>query len=311
MARYSARLRIEHTRVMDAPIAQVYEQVADLCRWSEWSPWLAAQNDARLTFSERADQAGSHCTWSSPRSGEGTVEHLRLRPLERIEQRVRCQQPFAFGGTIRWTFTQRAGQTEVRWVLRGRVNFALRFVAQTVKATLALDYRYAMDRLAALVEPPAAPRYVITHLGLREIGPERYVHTSYRGPLQGLGNARQKGLSELRRELAKQTIEPCGAPLSVYLTTNTRLRTTQCHIGIPVDAPTPLPTRDMPAQRAYVVRLQGSHAALDIAWYLAMQGMMAANILPDQRLPPFERYLVDSGTASDGNNVTELHIPVR
>ncbi len=312
MGRYSSRVTVEHTRVIDAPIRQVYARVADFRRWNEWCPWLTPEDDGDVLLSERTDAVASRCNWSSQRHGAGSLTHVRLLPLQRIEQRLCCQRPFALRGKITWKFTERAGQTEVSWRLQARVGFSLRFVAPTVKASLALDYRYALDRLAALLEPLDAPRYAIEHLGVREIEASRYVCRSYRGTLKGLAAARTQILTELQQHRAHGVL-PASAPLAVYVHTSPKLGTTHCYFGIPVDTSEvgTLPVRDLPAMRAYVLRLQGSLNALDVAWYLAMQRLLALGINPDQRQPPFERYLVQAdGLVTENDFITDLHIPV-
>jgi ribosome-associated toxin RatA of RatAB toxin-antitoxin module len=312
MGRYSSRVVVEHTRVIAAPIRQVYAKVADFRHWSEWCPWLVPEDDVEVLLSDRTDAVASRCSWNSKRYGVGTLAHARLAPLQRIEQRLRCQLPFALRGKIVWKFTERDDQTEVSWRLQARVGFSLRFVAQTVKASLALDYRYAMDRLAALFEPLDAPRYSITHLGVHQSEASRYVYQSYEGSIQGLAAAGKKILTGLQQQLAQHDVLPAGAPLAVYVKTNTRLGTTHCYFGIPVatDHVGALPVRELPAQRVYKVRLQGRLSALDMAWYLAMQRLLAENIAPDQRRAPFEIYFVDADSAMENDRVTELHIPV-
>jgi hypothetical protein len=102
-------------------------------------------------------------------------------------------------------------------------------------------------------------------------------------------------------------------PIVLYFKTNIKLKTTVCHIGIPIDDLNgigSMPVRAMSAHRAYVVSLHGSVAALEIAWYLAMQRMVAEKLQPDQRLPPFERYLVNSDGTPENDCVTELYLPV-
>ena len=55
MARYSGRLRVAETRIIAAPIAEVYAQIADFRRWSEWSPWLEHDPDAQASLSDKTD----------------------------------------------------------------------------------------------------------------------------------------------------------------------------------------------------------------------------------------------------------------
>ena len=313
MGRYSSRVTVEHTRVIDAPVHQVYARVADLRHWSEWCPWLAPEDDVEELLSNTTNAVASRCSWNSQRHGAGTIAHVRLLPLQRIEQRLRCQLPFALRGKMTWKFTERAGQTEVNWRLQARVGFSLRFVAQTVKASLALDYRYALDRLAALLEPLDAPRYSIEHLGVGEVETCRYACQSYQGTLKGLAAARTRILVELQQQLAQLGVLPTDAPLAVYVKTSPKMGTTHCYFGIPVGTAEvgALPLRELPATRAYVLRLQGSLSALDVAWYLAMQRLLAESIAPDHRLPPFECYLVTgNGVVAENDFVTELHIPV-
>jgi hypothetical protein len=100
--------------------------------------------------------------------------------------------------------------------------------------------------------------------------------------------------------------------LAFYTKTNIKLRTTVCHIGLPIgDADVgQMAVREMPAHRAYRVRLLGGYDGLEFAWYHAMQCMSLDNFKPDQRLPPFESYLVGPDTASSNAFVTEVNIPI-
>jgi len=313
MARYSGRVRVEQTRLIDAPLDVVYARVVDLGQWQQWNPWMEPGKGAALTLSDRTDQRGSTCIWTSETMGSGMVEHVRVVASQRIEQRLRLKHPFTVSGRSFWTFSVRSGKTEVTWNVRGRVAFSMRAFSSTVKSSLALDCRYGLDQLASLMEPDSAPCYSIAHLGVRDIAAQRYVYSSYQGPISGLSQAMASALTELRQVLTAHGLEAAGMPMAIYFKTNIKLRTTVCHIGIPIDgalASADLPVRELAAHRAYVVRLQGSPQALEIAWYLAMQRMVADKIQPDQRIPPCECYLVSDGGRVGNDSVTELHLPV-
>ena len=313
MARYSGRMRVAHTRLIDAPIEVVYERVADFRHWDEWNPWLAHELDAPTSLSDQRHGKSGSYAWEGDRIGAAAIENIRLVRPEIIEQRMRFQQPFRFRGRGEWQFADRAGKTEVTWRMNGRVAFALRAFAQTVQGMVALDYRYGLDRLAQLLEPAAASRYSLAYLGVRDVPAMRYVYRSYDGSIAGLGAAMRSCQAELRRRLSSFGVSPSAEPIAVYLKTNIKLRTTVCHFGLPVadSGVGDLAVREMPAFPAYVVRLRGTHAVLEVAWYLAMQRMRIENIEPDQRIPPLERYLGDFDAGSGNDHLTELHIPVR
>jgi hypothetical protein len=306
MARYSSRVRVQRTRLIDAPLATVYAQVADLQHWAAWNPWLA--DGVRPTLSLPANAQGSRWAWDAGRAGQGMVEHASLQDPARISQRVHLHHPFAVHGTNSWEFVDREGRTEVRWSLRARVQFSARAFAPTIQQSLALDLRYGLDRLAQSVEPMDAPHYAIRHMGVQEVAECRYVYQTYEGPIAGLPAAVTRITESLRQQLKAQGVSPSGAPLAAYVKTNIKLRTTMCHIGIPVaDADVgALPVRELPAHTAYSVQLQGDRSALEVAWYLAMQRMVAQDIKPDQRTAPVEHYFDGDGTAE----LTELHLPV-
>lgn len=314
MARYSGRVQLEQTRLIDAPLDAVYAQVADLRKWQQWSPWLQSDSGVEVRFSDGTDEAGSHCSWESESMATGKVEHLRLLPLERIEQRLRLRHPFAVVGQCCWTFEKEGDRTVVNWSVRGRVPFSMRAFAITVKNSMVLDCRHSLDRLASRLEPAAAPRYQIIHLDIRDNPACRYVYRNYQGPINGLPEALRSSTREMRDQLSAHGLKATGAPMAIYFKTHIKFRTTVCHIGIPVDVAgdfDSLPVRELAAHKAYVVQLRGHHSALEIAWYLAMQRMVAQKIQPDQRLPPFERYVVSDELQLAQDFVTELHLPIR
>jgi len=313
MARYSGRLRVSHTRDIDAPMAAVYGRVIDLRRWPDWSPWLEQATDASTTFSMSTDAAGSSYAWSHAGAPAGEIEHLRIRELGRIEQRLRFRQPFPFRGRGSWQFTDHAGKTRVTWSMRGRVAFSMRAFAATVQGAIALDFRYGLDRLAGLVEGDDAPRYAITYRGLRDIAAIRYACIEHTGAIQDLGEAMRGAVVGLREKLAHQGVAAAGEPIAVYVKTHIKQRTTVCRLGIPVEVAEVegLAVASLPAHRAFVARLTGSHSHLEVAWYLAMQRLRAEDLEPDLRITPFERYLNDPDLERGNDNVTELHIAVR
>ncbi len=311
MARYSGRLRVAETRIIAAPIAEVYTQIVDFCCWSAWSPWLEHDPDAQVTLSDKTDGEQSRYAWDGTRGGSGEIMHVSIRAPNRIEQRLRIRQPFRIRGRAYWQLADCAGKTEVTWGMNGRVAFSLRAFAQTVQGMMMLDFRYGLDRLARVLEPVDAPCYSLSYLGIREIPASRYVYKTYSGSLKGLSDALRLGFAELRQQLVDLGGDPSGAPIAVYVKTNIKWRTTVCHMGIPTASADfdRLPVRELPAHSAYVLRLEGNVAALEVAWYQAMQRMRIENLQPDQRIAPFERYLGAPSAAS--GVVTELHVPVR
>jgi hypothetical protein len=284
MGRYSGRLRVTETRIIDAPLAAVRARVLDLQRWGDWSPWL-----------------------------ESDVEPLRsAADGTRIEQRMRLKKPFPLRGRSAWQLAEVQGKTEATWSLRGRVAFSMRAFAATVQGAIALDFRHGLDRLAALVEPAAAARYAISFEGVREVAALRYAWIAHEGPIGELGAAIGRVVGEVRAALARHGVAATGEPIGVYVKTNVKWRTSMCRFGVPIGAVEVegLEVATLPTQRAFCARLQGSRAQLEIAWYLVMQRLSAEGLKPDLRVAPFERYLGGTDHGDSNEAVTELHLAV-
>jgi hypothetical protein len=320
MGRFSGRLRVSQTRMVDAPLAEVYGRVADFAQWCAWSPWLEHVPAAETTTSPAAAAVGSEYGWDSAHAGAGRFTHLRLQAPTRIEQRMAFRQPFRFRGRCRWQFAERgAGRTEVTWSMRGRVGFATRAFADTVQGMVALDFRYGLDRLAAAAGAGHRPDYTIDYLAPRDVAAARCAGVVFRGPLDRLAVAVPDCVATARAGLAEVGGSGCGDPVAIYLRTRIRQRTTECLIGLPVgDGPVgDLTVRELPAHRAAVVRLRGDTRALEIAWYQAMQRMRIDGLEPDLRIPPFERYRAEMGAGDEGDDAggggpgVELHIAIR
>jgi effector-binding domain-containing protein len=312
MARYSGRVRVTRTRLIDAPIDTVFAKVINFGHWSAWNPWLAHDTDTRLNVIGESSSPGNQCAWTSTVGNVGMFELVRSVAHTSITHKLRLQQPFLVRGRSQWTFVDRDGKTEVCWQLNTRVAFTMRAFSQTVKGALDLDCQYGLDRLASLLEPATALRYQLTVLGPREVPACRYVYQTYQGSIKGLPDAVSQYTSELRAQLGALGLKEAGPAMALYLKTNIKLRTTVCHIGLPIDGADvgPMAVREMPAHRAFGMRLQGSTEALEIAWYHAMQRLTAAQFKSDQRLPPFEHYLLSTDKAPCNDCVTEVNIPL-
>jgi len=311
-ARYSGRIRVDCTRVVDAAANDAYACIVDLRRWPEWSPWVEGRSPVDSRHSGPSDATKGSYRWLRDDGDLGCVEHLRIDRPGRVEQRLRLWRPFPLRARLRWQLAECEGKTRVTCAIRGRVGFSMRAFAATVQGALALDVRYGLDRLARLVEPDGAAGYAIRIDGVREIGAVRYAYVEHTGSLGGIAQTMQLAVRELHDSLAKQRVAASGAPMAVYLRTNAARRTTSCRFAVPIGDATVerVDVATLSAHRAFVATLEGSRDQLELAWYLAMQRLADAGVGPDLRLTPSERWVRESTGGSGDDSITELRIPV-
>lgn len=114
----------------------------------------------------------------------------------------------------------------------------MRAFAASVQGSVALDFRYGLDRLAALVEPADA----------------------HEGPIGALGAAIDRVVGERRTALTRQGVTATGEPIGVYVKTDVKRRTTRCRFGLPIGAAEikGLDLATLPAHRAFTARREAT-----------------------------------------------------
>jgi Polyketide cyclase / dehydrase and lipid transport len=83
---------LERTIEINAPSAQIYEQVNELKNWMNWSPWAKIDPNTVWKYSEPSSGIGSYYTWASQDKnvGNGKLTILEVKPNES----VRCKMEF-------------------------------------------------------------------------------------------------------------------------------------------------------------------------------------------------------------------------
>lgn len=306
MGRYSGRVRAEQSRLIAAPPEAVYARVADLAQWQGWNPWLAQAGDAHATLD------GDTLAWDLPRVGRGSVSPAGQQPPRTLRQRLRFDLPFSLRGRSDWRFEPAPGGTRVTWRFKGRVAFTLRAFATTVQGATALDLRYGLDQLAALVEG-RAPDYRLDAVGVQPQEARVYASQHYRGPLDTLAAELPPQIAAVRAQLAAAGLPASGHAVVHYLKTQLKLRIVDCRVGIELAQAGALPEGlslyEQPAHEAYVLRFDGTPEALEMAWYQAMQRLRVEEYQPHPQLPPSARYLGDAVPGQRG--LVELQLPLK
>ena len=65
--------KIERSLAITAAAAQVFTHVEDIRSWEKWSPWKAHDATIVNTYSEVTKGVGASQTWTSEKSGAGTL----------------------------------------------------------------------------------------------------------------------------------------------------------------------------------------------------------------------------------------------
>lgn len=117
----------ERTVTVAAPAPAVFQQVNNLRKWDDWSPWAKLDPNSKAEFAGPEAGAGATMMWSgNDKVGEGKMTVVESRPTEKITIRVDFMKPFEGTGKSEFYFKPAGNQTQVIWGMSGESGFIAR-----------------------------------------------------------------------------------------------------------------------------------------------------------------------------------------
>jgi hypothetical protein len=124
-----ADFRVVRSATIPAPAAVVFEQVNNLHKFQDWSPWAKIDPQCKVTFEGPPAGSGASFAWAGNRQvGEGRMTVIESRPSELVRFRLEFLKPFKATNTAEFDFNSADNQTEVTWSMYGKKNFMFKAV---------------------------------------------------------------------------------------------------------------------------------------------------------------------------------------
>jgi hypothetical protein len=116
--------RVVRSASISAPAAIVFEQLNDLHKWQQISPWAKVDPAAKNTFEGAPKGTGAVLRWvGNSEVGEGSMTITESRPNELVRMRLDFVKPFAATALTEFTLKPSANQINVTWSMSGQKNF--------------------------------------------------------------------------------------------------------------------------------------------------------------------------------------------
>jgi hypothetical protein len=116
--------RVTRTGRMMASVGLVFENVNDLHKWENWSPWAKIDPNAKSTFSGSPSGPGASMAWEgNNKVGAGRMTIADARPNDVIHLNLEFLRPFKANNLAEFTFKSEGNQTVVTWTMSGKNNF--------------------------------------------------------------------------------------------------------------------------------------------------------------------------------------------
>lgn len=154
-----ADFRITRSARIAASPARISSEIADLHRWSAWSPWAELDPRMKLEFSGPASGTGASYQWSgNQKVGSGRMTITDYEPGKHVRLKLEFLTPFAATNTGEFTFEPAGDATLVTWSMSGRNNFLARAftVFVNMDRLVGSQFEQGLAKLRTIVETPAS-----------------------------------------------------------------------------------------------------------------------------------------------------------
>ena len=308
---------IEVSIEIDAHPATVFALVADLRRFSEWSPWTETDPNARVLFSGPTRGKDAMMTWDGAIIGSGSQLITDAIPYERVEMTMNPGEP---GEARAWfDLTPGVGTTIVRWGFEADygMNILGRYFAPMLGGIVARDYQEGLLRLKELAE--RLPSADFSDIEIEHIVVEAmqiaYLPTTSRSDPAAISEALGRAYFQILSFIDSHNLSEAGAPLSIMRTfAGSELRFDAAIPVRGVDESTPRDGSGVRVGQTFagpVVRVRhlGSYKGLTathrkVAAYLAAYDIARAGA-------PWESYVSDPGKVAEAELLTYVYYPIK
>lgn len=154
----SDEMRVTRRITLAAPAAPAFDQINDVHKWQEISPYVKYDPACKTTFSGPAAGVGACFAWAgNSKVGEGRMTISDSRPHELIRFKLEFFKPWQCTNTAEFTFRATGTQTEVTWTMFGKKNFICKAMSlvMNMDKMIGRDFAEGLANLKRLVEGTA------------------------------------------------------------------------------------------------------------------------------------------------------------
>ena len=197
------KTHISRTKVINAPIDDTYEAVADLTKWEAWSPWLIMEPTAKVTVADDGQSYG----WVGERVGEGHMSITDMVPNQSVRYDLTFLKPFKSQAKVGMDIKAIGDTSEVTWTMDSALPFFMFFMKNIMETFVGMDYERGLNLLKDYVEDGEV------HSKLNFIGEHDYAGCDYVGikrecSLDAMPNHMKEDFERLGPWAAKNGLNP-------------------------------------------------------------------------------------------------------
>jgi len=305
---------VRRKKLINVDIGTAFDKIRDFKTWAEWSPWLMHEPNTKLEFSDNCSEEGGYYTWDGNLIGAGKLVHVNLERPHRIEQGIGFTRPFKAICQVIFEFTEKNGQTEIAWVMRGKMPFIFRFMAAKTADMISKDYDLGLAMLAGQLDSNA--EYPVFHFeGESSLEPVYSLCKAFEGNQQAMETAMKGEFPKMTSHIAHHNGLITGKPFTVYHKVDTKTMDFVCDMAIPIEEGIDAgeyQLKTLGGGRFYKIRLKGGYQFLELVWYAALAHIGMLKLQYDTTRPSLEVYENNPNEVSTNNEIlTTIYVAIK
>ena len=304
---------VERSIEIDASPENVFATVSDFSTWTEWSPWLIAEPEAKVSVSQDPSSVGSTYAWEGEVTGAGGMTHQELTSPTKIVSEIRFLKPFKSVAEVGFDLESAGAGTRITWSMRGSMPWFLFWMIPSLKSFIGMDYARGLKMLKEWIETGTVQSNNDI-IGPTSIGPVRMAGVRQTCEMQDIGSAMDRAIADARQQLEAAGVCHDGQLMAVYHSFNVKQLTFDFTAGYIIDEtaspPAAMSVWSTPQTRAFQVSHTGRYEHLGNPWAIAHQHIRYQK-LKQQKVGTFEIYRNSPDEVPAAELQTDIYLPLK
>jgi effector-binding domain-containing protein len=221
---------IERSIDINQPVELVFEQVADLNNFEQWSPWNEMEPSAYSPVEGMG--VGQVSKWDGDTVGKGALTVTGITEYESLTQSLKFEEPFEGAAEITFTFVQNEnGTIKVTWSTIGELGYPVaRFLKPMIESELAESFDKGLAKLKERCE--AIKDYV--KIEVTNFPGGKYYTISDKCHVSEIEGKMNKIFPELYAFVGKNQLQFAGNPITINNEYDMELKIWDFTVAVPV-----------------------------------------------------------------------------
>lgn len=296
-----AKFHVERSVAIAAPAAAVFGQINNLKNWEKWGPWQAEDPGMTITYAEKVAGPGASYSWTSEKSGNGTLTIIESAPFTDIKNELNFEGMGTSYGS--WHFEESENKTTLTWGFDGRLKGLYKWFGLIMERNMVPMMDKGLASIKKIAEEKPKTFLAPNEYSIQEIDftGRYFVAVRDKIGIDEIHDFYRKNFPSLGLKLASKNIEMKGHPSGLFYDWDEKKNLVELAAAAPVGSKTDLggefESVELIPGRALLINYYGAYQDVGNAHhamedYLKEKGLRA-------KIPAIEEYVTDPSTEPD------------